>query len=309
MRSPTYLVATDLSPPSRVGLYAATALARRTGASVELFCAVPASILDEERKLLTRVRDGLGRLAEEATADGVATRGEASVARDVPRAVVERAEELRAELVVVGPSGVTGWRKFVLGSVTERLLRLAPSMLLVARGKTASAPPARILAAIDMTSGSSRAFRVAIDLAKACGAKVTALHVVAPPGAALLAASDVYLPETWTLEAERVATAQREFGRWVREFPKNGVEIEARVVEGNAAETISAEAEAAGADMVVVGSHGKTAVHEFFVGSVARAVATHCTMSVLVVRARPVSRRSQEKPRKAARAKPARGKK
>ncbi|MCE9636600.1 MAG: universal stress protein [Planctomycetes bacterium] len=289
MRKPQYVVATDLSPPSRAALAAAVVLARRTGAVVDLFCAVPASIVDEEQLLLDRVRDGLTKLTARTKNDGVETRCEVVVARDVPASVVAHANAHDAEILVVGPSGVTGWKKFVLGSVTERLLRLAPTMLLVARGKLPD-PPKCLLVALDMTQGSTRALRVAIDLARSCGSKLVALHVVAPPGAALMAAGDVYLPETWSLEAERVAQAQREFGTWVKDFPKSGVDVEARVVEGNPAEVVIDEAKAVGADLVVVGSHGKTAVHEFFVGSVAHNVATHCPVSVLVVRARPPKR-------------------
>ena len=287
MSKAKYVVATDLSPPSRTALAAAVALARRTGATVDLFCAVPATIVDEERKLLTRVRDGLEKLQARTRDQGVETQCEVVVTRDVPQSVASHALAVDAALVAVGPSGVTGWKKFVLGSVTDRLLRLGPSMLLVARGKVAG-PPTNILVALDMTSGSTRALRAAIALAKACSARLTALHVVAPPGAALMAAGDVYLPETWTLEAERVAEAQRAFVEWIEKFPKDGVDVVARVVQGAAAETVVDEAKAGGADLVVVGSQGKSAVQEFFVGSVARNVATHAQASVLVVRSKTV---------------------
>lgn len=298
MRKPKYVVATDLSGPSRAALAATLALARRTGAAVDLFCAVPAGIVDEARTLVDRARDAVDRLARSTALEGVDTQCEVVVARDVPKSIAAHAEAVGADLVAVGPSGVTGWKKFVLGSVTERLLRLTPAMLLVARGKFPD-PPARILVALDMTPGSTRALRVALDLARATGARVTALHVVAPPGAALMAAGDVYLPETWSLEAERVTAAQEAFGAWIKAFPKKDVEIEARVVEGNASAVIVAEAKAADASLVVVGSHGKSAVHEFFVGSVARGVATHCQVSVLVVRARP-GRHLQTGPKKRA---------
>lgn len=296
MRKPKYVVATDLSTPSRAALAASLALARRTGASVDLFCAVPAGIVDEARTLVDRARDAVDQLARRTASEGIETHCEVVVARDVPKSIAAHAEAVDADLVAVGPSGVTGWKKFVLGSVTERMLRLAPAMLLVARGKLPD-PPTRILVALDMTPGSTRAMRVALDLARATGARVTALHVVAPPGAALMAAGDVYLPETWSLEAERVTAAQEAFGAWIKAFPKEGVEVEARVVEGNASESIVAESKAVEASLVVVGSHGKSAVHEFFVGSVARGVATHCPVSVLVVRARPAKHRGLE-PRK-----------
>lgn len=286
MQNVRFVVATDLSPPSRDALRLAIAYATRVGGTVDLFCAVPAQIVDEEMRLLDRVKDGVEKLRARAEADGVAACCEVVVARDVPKAIAAHAESSGSAVLVVGPSGVSGWKKFVLGSVTERLLRLAPASLLVARGKSAETPSV-ILVALDMTPGSTRALRTAAGLAKSCGAKLVALHAVPQPGAALMAAGDVYLPETWALEAERVATVQREFGAWLRRQPGLGPDVEARVVEGNPAEVVVQEAKACGAGLVVVGSHGKTAVHEFFVGSVARSVATHAPVPVLVVRARP----------------------
>ena len=57
-----------------------------------------------------------------------------------------------------------------------------------------------------------------------------------------------------------------------------------------------AEAEALSPQLVVLGTHGKSALHEFFVGSVARSVATHCPISVLLVRSRPPKKSRGGKP-------------
>lgn len=281
---PVYVVATDLSAPSRSALAAAAALARRTGASLELFCAVPAALVDATGSLVERVQKGVQRLAERTTAQGVPTRAVVRVAEDIPSAIVAHAERIRADLVAVGPSGVSGWRRLLLGSVTERLLRTCPAPLLVARGRAPTFR--RVLVALDMGRGASAAFGAALGIAQATGAKVLALHVVAAPGAALLAAGDLYLPDTWAVEAERVRVSQRAFARWVDGLDKGGADVEARVVEGNAADRILAEAAASGSSLVVLASHGHGFVHDLFVGSVARAVSTHAPMSVLVVRAR-----------------------
>ena len=81
------------------------------------------------------------------------------------------------------------------------------------------------------------------------------------------------------------------------ELRESGFSTGARVLQGDPREVLVDVAKAEGADLVVVGSHGKSAVPEFFVGSVARGVATHCPVSVLVVRARPAKHRGLE-PRK-----------
>src|SRR6185503_6114803 len=116
--NPRYVVATDLSPESRTALAAAVTLARRTGASIDLLCAVPTSLVDEEEELLARVRAGLARIARRVQERDLEVRTEVVVTSDVPRAIAARAASTKADLVACGPSGVTGWKKFVLGSVT-----------------------------------------------------------------------------------------------------------------------------------------------------------------------------------------------
>lgn len=289
MERPLYLVATDLSRPSRNALSRAGALARRTGAALRLYCAVPANLVAGDGELLARVRDGVARLGAKCVADGFPTTWEVAVVRDVAESIVAHAGECGATMIVVGPSGVSGWKKWVLGSVTERVMRLAPACLLVARGAGTEAPR-HVLAALDRTEGAARALHTAIDLCERTGARLTAVHVVPPPGALLLPAGEAYVALSAQLAAERVAAARGEFERWVAEFPHDGTQVDVRVLEGSPAETVVAEVKALDPDLVVIGTHGKSAVHEFFVGSVARAVATACSVSVLLVRARPPRR-------------------
>lgn len=60
--------------------------------------------------------------------------------------------------------------------------------------------------------------------------------------------------------------------------------IFANVTEGQAAETIIDEAEAIGAKMIVIGSHGKTGFKRFLLGSVSGAVVSHAPCDVMVIR-------------------------
>lgn len=300
MDRPLYVVATDLSRPSRSALAQAQSLARKTGAELELYCAVPANLVAGDGDLLDRVREGVSALQRKCEADGIRATTEVAVVREVADSIVKHAVERGATLIAVGPSGVSGWKKWVLGSVTERVMRLAPAFLLVARG-TSNEPPRHLLAALDRTEGASRALRVAVDLCRATGARLTALHVVPPPGALLLPAGEAYVALSAQLEAERVALAREEFEKWVAGFPHEGVALDVRVVQGSPAETVVAEVKALTPDLVVIGTHGKSAVHEFFVGSVARGVATTCPVSVLLVRARPPRRAAAGRPRTAAR--------
>ena len=64
-----------------------------------------------------------------------------------------------------------------------------------------------------------------------------------------------------------------------------GIAVESRVLQGDARETLVEEATRMHADLLVVGSHGRTGIDKLVMGSVASHVVTHAPCSVLVVKA------------------------
>jgi nucleotide-binding universal stress UspA family protein len=72
----------------------------------------------------------------------------------------------------------------------------------------------------------------------------------------------------------------------LRESP-NKFEITTEIVEGSPKHVIVEEAERWGADLVVIGSHGRRGLQRFLLGSVSHAVALHAPCSVEIVRAPP----------------------
>jgi nucleotide-binding universal stress UspA family protein len=67
---------------------------------------------------------------------------------------------------------------------------------------------------------------------------------------------------------------------------QSGLPVTTKVLQGAAKERVVEEAEAWGADLVVVGSHGYGAVKRFVLGSVSHAVAMHAPCSVEIIRCR-----------------------
>lgn len=65
----------------------------------------------------------------------------------------------------------------------------------------------------------------------------------------------------------------------------NHFELTGDIVEGSAKKVILDEAESWGADLIVVGSHGRRGLDRFLLGSVSQAVALHANCSVEIVRA------------------------
>lgn len=107
----------------------------------------------------------------------------------------------------------------------------------------------------------------------------TVLHVApqVPSRAAAVIAKDV-LAGYYTDEAERVFKPIRPF------FARQGLKAEFVARSGVAADVIAAHADKGRFDLVVLGSHGHTALGNLMMGSVATKVAAQCKVPVLLVR-------------------------
>ncbi len=298
MRTPVYVVGTDLSARSKAALAAAAELAQRTGAEVHVLCAVHPDLVRADAEFAERVRSSSAALLRRAGLPQAVTRVVASA--DPAATLANHARAVSADLVAVAPRGRSAWRRALLGSVTERLLRTVPGALLIVRGPL---PPAGgiALVAIDMTPGSARAFRTALDLARRLHLRLVALHVVRPAWSTLALDADMFDTREQTRESERVAEADGRFRKFVAGFDTSGVDVAVQLAEGHAVDAVLREGRTVGARLLIVGSHGKTAAHELFVGSVAHGVATHANVSVLVVRARPPARGGGKARRRTAR--------
>lgn len=147
----------------------------------------------------------------------------------------------------------------------------------------------RLLVAADLTDSSKPALKAAIAMARTFGAKLTALHVIEPfrearPWVTTLAPPDVEMFER-LMETE-VASSRKLLGEQVAAAAAGSPPVDAECVvrRGPCADTIVAEAVAAGADLVVVGTHGRKGLKHALLGSVAERVTRHASCAVLVVR-------------------------
>ncbi len=146
--------------------------------------------------------------------------------------------------------------------------------------------PRHILAATDLSRASEPALRQAAALAEALGAKVTLLHVFDPTPLV----PPVALPPPRALE-EKLAEEMRE--RIAKELHRlrerllpPDLEVEEAVLRASSpAAAIIEQAEQRGADLIVLGTHGRTGLTHVLVGSVAERVVRHSPVPVLTVRA------------------------
>ncbi|MDH3214597.1 MAG: universal stress protein [Myxococcales bacterium] len=139
------LVAVDFSAHSDHALQTAIDLAKTFGATLDVIhafdlpiplmtpyeVAVPDSYLNEARNAAAQ------KLAAAAARVAEAGVGGTSHLREVPAApaIADTAQELGADLIVMGTRGHTGLKHIVLGSVAERTLRIAPCSVLTVKGE------------------------------------------------------------------------------------------------------------------------------------------------------------------------------
>lgn len=280
------VVGTDLSPTAGVATERAAALARALGA---------------ELVLVHAGADPHGDLDELAARLG----GRAVVEPGSPADVlVDACEELDADLLTVGSVGMRGARRFLLGSVPNKVSHHARVDLLIVKTDPPPRDPARAYGRILVgTDGSDTAMR-AVDAAAALASDLGAALLVAcafdPPSERELdrlradpsdvigswgAGRDVQrVPEEFRWRIAAAAQAEDVLDRAADRAAARGAEPEVRTLRGDPAEALLAAAEDEGFDLVVVGSVGMSGARRFALGNVPHRVSHHATVDVLVSR-------------------------
>jgi nucleotide-binding universal stress UspA family protein len=210
--------------------------------------------------------------------------GELFIERGHPYAeLIRRADSWKADLVVVGSHGHTGLGHLLLGSVAQRVVAHAHCSVLVTRPAPTSGV---VLVATDLSDPSLPAIRAAADEASRRGARLVVLSVVDWSGASWMAAAGGpfgIVPAVASVEL------QRESHRLLLEMltqaiGRIGATGEPRVLEGSPATTIVECAKELQAELVVVGTHGRTGLARLALGSVAQKVIQTAPCPVLAVR-------------------------
>ncbi|MGC8965575.1 MAG: universal stress protein [Caldimicrobium sp.] len=192
--------------------------------------------------------------------------------------IIDIAYAEEVDLIVLGKTGKSGLAKGILGSTATRTIGSSPVDCLVIP-KEATLRIRKLLLPVDGSPYSERANERALFLAKAFKASVSILFVVE-----LLfelyetPAELVNLIETLRNEGEEIVRKMR------LKFKEENIPSEAFVVQGNIAEQIIEFSNKEEADLIVMGSHGKTGLKRLLLGSVTEKVINFGNKPVLVVK-------------------------
>jgi nucleotide-binding universal stress UspA family protein len=132
-------------------------------------------------------------------------------------------------------------------------------------------------------SGSNELISKAAGLALACKSRVTAIYVIDPYAFSGVGADFSYGQAEYLSAASKEAEQALAIAR--EAFEAHGLAIETSMVEGHAIyRGILAKAESIGADLIIMGSHGRRGLEKLVLGSVTSQVLSHTDLPVLVVR-------------------------
>ena len=238
----------------------------------ELDGAITAYAQDTMREVVER----LG--TSDITVEGVVLRDRAATA------IVDAARDFRADLIMVGSRGHGTIASLLLGSVSSEVVDHGPCPVVVARSATLNG-------IVFATDGSPAALAAESVLARWAIFGRLPIHVVsvaevAHPWTTGIAPTmyrqvlDAYAADLRGAKEEHQRTATEAATR----LQQAGRDAHAEMRVGDAAGEIIALAEQRGADLIVVGSRGRTGLTRLLLGSVARNVLAGSTASVLIVR-------------------------
>jgi nucleotide-binding universal stress UspA family protein len=293
------LVPLDGSPLAEAVLPTVSYLSRALGATVTLVHVI-------ERDAQPQIH-GERHLTEPAEAivylDAVATRmfpadQQSRVKRhvhtsevgNVARSIVEHVDELTPDLIVMCTHGSGGLRDWIFGSIAQQVVALGvtPVLLIQPEREDADAEVAyrHIVAPIDGDPGHEQGLPVAADLAAACNATLHLIMVV-PTWDTLSgprAATRRLLPSA-TVAILRVAqeAAEDYLQTKVEQLRSRGVQATMAVARGDAALVVADAAAELCADVIVMGTHGKSALDAFWSGSTPPRLADRTRISLLLV--------------------------
>lgn len=275
------LVASDFSGRSNRAVRRARQLALEQGAHVLLL-----HVVDDDRP--QRLVAGEAAVARELLEQTNVTmlhdvHGKAEVALGDPfDQIAKVARNIGADLIVMGAHRRQILKNIFVGTSIERVIRenVAPVLMV---NSEATGPYQRALVAVDLSEQSAHALQVARALRILHRAQVVVIHAFDVVAASKLAFAGVAADRIESHRHEAASIARSELVQFLADLELGNEPYDMRVKEGRAARVIVETAIDTAADVVVMGTHGRTGIPKLLLGSVTDETVCHLDRDILVV--------------------------
>ena len=195
--------------------------------------------------------------------------------------IIHAVQSNHYDVVFVGHHGLTGLRRLLLGSTAERLVRHCPAPVWVVRSEQVK-PLKRILVATDFSDASNEALRTAGAIAEKTRAELDLLHVL----------DDSFLPDATPLGSRLAAEprkdvqqrAEARLDALLHEHAPGVRKVVRRVAWGPIWKVIKQHARRGSADLIVMGSIGRSGIAGLLLGNIAEKIVRLADRDVLVVK-------------------------
>lgn len=277
------LVAIGGSPWSEAAVAYAIALAAHTNAELRFLTVltVEASYtMPDVAGASELVLDSIEREGETLLQHAAAQAAQAGIPHttqyawgNVPQTILNTAIDMACDLIVLGSRGTTGWKRLMLGSISNAVTAKAQQPTLLVKqpppSPIATPPWQRVLVATGGSPWSDTAVDHALELAQSQQIEVCLLHV-----------------ERQRRRGEDPAAAESKNILALTEAraAAAGVSYHAVLAAGDVAETILATAVDKQCDAIIIGSRGLTGWKRLMLGSISNAVAAKAQLPVLIVK-------------------------
>ena len=210
---------------------------------------------------------------------------EGSVAAEI----LEHAETIKANLLVIGTHGRSGFERLLLGSVAERVLRKARCPVMTVPSRLPDAMPAgpvlykRILCPVDFSDASWHALKYAISMAQEADGELAILHVI---GHELEHTSDIEFATGMTV-GDFLKDREETLRQRLREAVASASEscrADSLIAHGKPWREVLRVAAERQSDLIVMGVQGRGAADILFFGSTTQHVVRDASCPVLTLR-------------------------
>jgi nucleotide-binding universal stress UspA family protein/uncharacterized membrane protein YfcA len=267
-----FLVASDGSEFSAAAVREAIGMARKCGARVHVMALVATGVEHEGlgeailKQELDMAQAHLEQVRQQAAELQVSCETHLIHGQTVDQEIVDLADHLKVDMIVMGRRGRRGLARMMLGHATAQVIGRAHCNVLVVP-RAARIEGRQILLATDGSRFAETAAVTAASLARICQTRVTVISVIKP-----------------SYGAERRTEAEQAVERVLTHMASEGIASEGTVLHGHPAEMIAMVAREKNADLIVTGSHGRTALERVLIGSTSERILNETPCAVLVVK-------------------------